>query len=296
MQLPQPFLVGLVAVHAVGDDHVNVIKDRGILGGYFHPGVVAGFFGFLRHHVGYPHAHGIVEEAGTRVAGTVKAQLIKAVLRAKRGKQHLFALECGMLRYRGLNLLLQVGGKLLPLGLLAHGGGVHFDHLVHGCSPWFVGVSHRGGDSAQLVVVVLAHAGVGGQNHIRVGVGNLVKRDGVGLLKQLRGFATEFLHLVRHPRQHAGRVTPPRHTLHAHRHHPKRQRHLLVSPRHGRNPLRFFINHGLAERMLNRDRPGGRRCALAALRRLTAARLGFVGRLRTTSEHQAHSGKNGGNP
>ena len=60
--------------------------------------------------------------------------------------------------------------------------------------------------------------------------------------------------------------------------------------------LQFFINNGFAERMLDGDRPGGRRCALAALRRRTAARLRLVGRLRTTSEHQAHSRNNGGNP
>ena len=90
-------------------------------------------------------------------------------------------------------MFIEVVDKLFAFVFLADGLSVHLHHLFHGRSPWNIGVGHDGSDLGQRVVVLLRQARVGGQNDVRLGIGDLLEGDAVGFIEKRRGFSTELL-------------------------------------------------------------------------------------------------------
>ena len=244
--------VGLGAVH---DDEVEVVERVRVLGGDVHIEGRGVLLGGLLH--GGRHLHPQVgQEGGTRVGGGVVAELGRIAFGGVAEGSGL-ALDLRVLGDGIGHLLLQVGHKRVALGLFADGCGVDRDSLAPGCAPGDLRVGHGGGDLAQLVVVLLGDAGVGGQDDLGLGGADLLEGGAAGLVEELglRGALGDHLvDLLLGPGQHAGAVGDAPVLLgEADRHDAQCQEDVLVGPGNGGDLGGVCGNLGGAVDVLDRD-------------------------------------------
>ena len=174
------------------------------------------------------------------------------------GHEHRgFSREFRMFRAGLCNLGVEPRNQRLPLGGHPHARAVQRDHLAPIGGPGRLRISHHRGDAAERGIILRGKAGIGRQDHIGLGRRHRLEVDPVALVKEHRRRGAQFRQTRLDPGQDAipvviAEIRPRK----AHRHHPQRQRHLVVAPGHRGDADRLFGQDGCAEGMVDFQRIG----------------------------------------
>lgn len=178
-----------------------------------------------------------------------------------------------------------------------HALSVVADHVAPRRRPGGLRVGDGGGDLAQRVVVLLGEARIGGEDHVRVGVGHGLEIDAVGLVEQDGGLGAQFGELLGDPRQQAVTVVVAEvGGGHTDGHHAQREGNLVVGPVDGGDPLRLGRDGRGAEGVLDDEGVAlaGVRCARRGRLRRGRSGLGGRGRVRGAGGEDEGGGADGG--